>query len=88
MKKIMILFTLILLTITSFADKKTIIVVDKNTKEGLIGATIVVNDSTYYTDFDGVVVIDTPAKVKIKYPSYETTEVEVSDSQIVELKSK
>jgi hypothetical protein len=88
MKKILFLIAFVLLTFASIAEKKTIIIVDKKTKEELIAASVIVNDSVLYTDFDGVVVIDTPAKIKIEYPSYESVELEISDSQIVELKSK
>jgi len=88
MKKLIFLIAFVLLTFASIAEKKTIIVVDKDTQEELIAATVTVNDSTYYTDFDGVLVVDTPAKIKVEYPSYESLELEISDSQIVELESK
>lgn len=91
MKKYLMIIAFVLASIISNAEKKTILVVDEKTKEELIGVSVVINDITYYTDFDGILTFDTPGdstKVEIKYPSYKTKTIEVSDSQIVEMQSK
>lgn len=91
MKKILFLIAFLTTTFTSFADKKTIIVVDEKTKEELIGVTVTVDDTKYYTDFDGILVVDIAndsVNIKIEYPSYETKTIKLTDSQVIEIKSK
>lgn len=90
MKKIVFLIALFLFSTQLYAKKRTIIVVDKKTQEELIAAKITVNDTTYYTDFNGVIVIDVPdnSNIIVEYPSYESKEVVVDESQVIELNSK
>jgi hypothetical protein len=90
MKKILLLIFL-LTSIFAYAEKRTIIVVDKKTQEELIGVTVHINDTTYYTDFDGVLIVDMPedtTKIKVEYPSYQTKEIKVSESQVIEMDSE
>lgn len=89
MRKFMFTTIFILMSFLTFAEKKTFIVVDKDTEEELIAAKIIVNNTTYYTDFDGLVVIDVEdsSSLKVTYPSYETKIID-SKSQIVKLESK
>jgi hypothetical protein len=70
------------------------VVVDDKTKEEIIGAKVTVDTSVYYTDFDGIVHIELPAKneydVTVEYPSYKTKKMEDIDleSMIIPLKSE
>lgn len=90
MKKLILVTIFMLISLLTLAEKKTIIVVDKKTQEELIGAKVIVNDSTYYTDFDGVVIVDVTndSNIKVVHPSYETKISKLSENQVIELLTK
>lgn len=89
MKILFILF--ILFTGTPEKKSNNIIVVDQTTKEELIGAKVIADSTTYYTDLYGNIILDSlkNKNVIVEYLSYETKTVNIDNElTIVELKSK
>lgn len=86
MKILFILFMLFL----PYMEKTNIVVVDSETKERLIGAKIITESNTYYTDFNGWVQIDVNKNdtIKVEYISYKTTIKVIEKSSIIELESE
>ena len=83
---------LLLMTLFFFSiqDDIEIKVVDKNTKEELIGAKVSFNDTTLYTDFDGKLLIKTDKdkieEIKVEYPSYYVvTEEDLDNLSTIEI---
>ena len=69
-------------------------VIDKKTQEELIGVKVIIDTTTYYTDFDGILHVDLPSKehydITVEYPAYHKKSFDDVDldSIIIEMEQK